>query len=430
MSDDGETQRQSKVRTTFHGGEAENGRIEFYEYSRSAYALARLIGAVEIFRRTGKVPMKITNASSVEQYVSLPEAGSWTYVTNIIDVTKDKLKIPLSFDAVFAWATGRALDNVDLINSNTDAILNGKTEVDLSLAKVDITPKRRSRKASDEDGDVDDTDGESDGDGAKRFNKRSLNRSLKAQKAEKAKRVSVETEIAVARAASANLAQGTDAALAAARTSAAEVQALAANDKVRVYDEEEGLVKAMAAFSSVNHSADVKKAEQAARLQYAANDLGPRFNRRYLGDAYVNKDRAEEDELDKLASKARPLLKEIVLPLRKSPTDMDLAIGDNKRRIIRIDEVRGRMLSDSFLTEEEFDMRVFVIEYNRVTHSGKCRIESMKMIVPFSLERQLINRLTNEAIDGLRQRNKTFTVRPFVDHDGSIRSLLVSHIDA
>lgn len=414
--------KSSDIRTTFHGGEAENGRIEFYEYSRSAYALARLIATVEGFRRTGQVPKKVMSSANVEQYVHLPELGSWSYVTNLFDAVGDKVKVPVSFNGLFSWATGKALDNVDLFNSNTDAVIAGKPEIDLSLAEAEaVIPRKRRSKAEIEAG-------SSVGETSKKFNKRSLNKSVKVQKDLKAKRVSLETGISVAREAKKNLAEDPEKALAQARSEAKKVADLAARPDIRMFSEEADLVRALGSFAANDLSNKEKTAEQAARISYAANDLLPRLNRRLYGDRNVERDDIDGDELDQLAAKARPLLKDIVLPLRKSPTNMDLALGPEKRRIIHIDEVRGRMLSDSFLSAEAYDMKVFVIEFNRVTHSGKCRIQSMSLEVPFSLERQLVERLTTKAIDSLKARQMTFTVRPFVDNDGSIRSLLVQNI--
>lgn len=416
--------KSSDIRTTFHGGEAEKGRIEFYEYSRSAYALARLIATVESFRRTGRVPKKVMSSANVEQYVHLPEAGSWSYVTNLFDAAGDKIKVPASFNALFSWATGKALDNVDLFNSNTEAVIAGKPEIDLSLAEAEaVRPRKRRTKAEIEaEPTVADT--------SKKFNKRSLNKSVKAQKDLRAKRVSLETGIAVAREAKKNLAENPEEALTQARAEAKKVADLAARPDVKMFAEESDLVRALESFAANDLSSREKKAEQAARISYAANDMLPRLNRRLYGDREVEGDHIDREELEQLAAKARPLLKDIVLPLRKSPTNMDLALGSERRRIIHIDEVRGRMLSDSFLSEEAYDMNVFVIEFNRVTHSGKCRIQSMSLEVPFSLERQLVERLTTKAIDSLKARQMTFTVRPFVDNDGSIRSLLVQNIGA
>ena len=417
--------KSSDIRTTFHGGEAEKGRIEFYEYSRSAYALARLIATVESFRRTGQVPKKVMSSANVEQYVHLPEAGSWSYVTNLFDAVGDKVKVPVSFNALVSWATGKALDDVDLFNSNTDAVIAGKPEIDLSLADADTVRSRKPRRTKAE------IEAESAAaETSKKFTKRSLNKSVKAQKDLRAKRVSLETGIAVAREAKRNLAADPEKALAQARAEAKRVADLAARPDVQMFSEESDLVRALGSFAANDLGSKEKTAEQAARISYAANDLLPRLNRRLYGDRRVESDDIDGDELDQLAAKARPLLKDIVLPLRKSPTNMDLALGSEKRRIIHIDEVRGRMLSDSFLSAEAYDMKVFVIEFNRVTHSGKCRIQSMSLEVPFSLERQLVERLTTKAIDSLKARQMTFTVRPFVDNDGSIRSLLVQNIGA
>ena len=66
-----------RIRLRYTGGLAENGRLHFYEYSRSQYATARLIATVEHFRRTGETPQKISSKSYVDIFVETPERGSF-----------------------------------------------------------------------------------------------------------------------------------------------------------------------------------------------------------------------------------------------------------------------------------------------------------------------------------------------------------------
>ncbi len=417
-----ESQRVSTVATTFHGGETDRRRIEFYEYSRSSYALARLIATVEAFRRSGKVPQRISGASNVEIYTQLPEYGSWTYLTNIWKGAKESTKLRVSFDALFAWTSGKSLDNMDLFNSNSDAILEKRTEVDTSAASATVSTRRKSSSR------VIPTIQEEPS--PRRLTKGALERTKEAQKADRLSRISLETDIAVAREAMRNAENGPYARLEDARREVDEVAAIASAPGVRLFDEERTLVSALDDFAQIAPTTADAAAQQAARLYYAANDLGPRLTRRLVGDRFTPEEiGADDEQLDRLASKARPLVKEIVLPLRRSPKSMDLAVGTSARRIIHIDEVRGRMISDSVLSREAYEIRVFVIEYNRVTHSGKCTIESMSLDVPFSLNRQLVKRLSVKAIDGLKEEHRTFIARPYLDHDGAIRSLIVEEID-
>ncbi len=414
-------ERISSVITTFHGGETDNGRIEFYEYSRSSYALARLIATVESFRRKGKVPGRITGASNVEVYTQLPEYGSWTYINNLWKATKENVKINIGFDALFSWTTGKSLDNMDLFNSNSDAILNQEHEVDLSAADAILTQRKRRTSRN-----IPTVREEPTG---KSLTRAALAKSQETQKAEKLSRISLETDIAVARQARKNLEAGGFAQLEDARRSFEEVSEIAGSPGVKLFSEEENVINALEKFSARQPTSASAAAEQAARIQYAANDLGPRLTRRLIGDRFHAEEiGADDEELDRLASRARPLVKEIVLPLRRSPTDMDLAVGRANRKIAHIDEVRGRMISDSVLSRETYEIPVFVIEYNRVTHSGKCTIQSMSLDVPFSLNRQLIRRLSVKAIDSLKEEKKTFFARPYLDDDGSIRSLIVEDI--
>ncbi|HEV7229027.1 hypothetical protein [Brevundimonas sp.] len=416
-----ELEKISSVITTFHGGETDNGRIEFYEYSRSSYALARLIATVESFRRKGKVPGRITGASNVEVFTQLPEYGSWIYINNLWKTAKENVKLGIGFDALFAWTTGKSLDNMDLFNSNSDAVLDQVPEVDLSAADTVLTQRKRRTSRN--------IPALRDEPQRRRLTKAALAKSQETQKADKLSRISLETDIAVARQARRNLQAGGFAQLEDARRSLDGVAEIAASPGVRLFSEETTIINALDKFSAKEPSSAAAAAEQAARIQYAANDLGPRLTRRLIGDRFqADEIGADDEELDKLASRARPLVKEIVLPLRRTPTDMDLAVGRPGRKIAHIDEVRGRMISDSVLSREVYEIPVFVIEYNRVTHSGKCKIQSMDLDVPFSLNRQLIRRLSVKAIDSLKEEEKTFFARPYLDDDGAIRSLIVEDI--
>lgn len=411
----------SSITTVFSGGETENGRIEFYEYSRSSYALARLIATVESFRRTGRVPGRISGASNVEVFTQLPEQGSWSYVNNIFRAANQTMKLDVTFSSLYSWALGRSLDNMDLFNSNSDAIYEGDTGVDLELASSETT-KMRKKSAKNTPPPIPES-------GVRQLTKGALEATRDAQKADKLNRITLETDIAVARQARKNREIGGYSQLEEAKQDYENVVALSQEPGVELFDEEISLLNALNNFASVKPESEAVAAEQAARIQYAANDLEPRLNRRLVGDRLVSSAAGvDEEQLDRLASRARPLVKEIVLPLRRSPTDMDMKIGKAERRIIHIDEVRGRMISDSILSKDTYEIDVFVIEYNRVTHSGRCTITNMGIDVPFSLNRQLLRRLTIKAIDALKEENRTFFARPYLDDDGAIRSLLVEDI--
>jgi hypothetical protein len=61
----------------YNGRLANKGQLNFYEFSRAAYGFARLIGTIDVFRRTGRVPKKITPQMGVELIINAPEKGSF-----------------------------------------------------------------------------------------------------------------------------------------------------------------------------------------------------------------------------------------------------------------------------------------------------------------------------------------------------------------
>lgn len=66
-----------RIQIKFRGGVADFGRLHFYEYSRSQYALARFVSSIENFRRTGRVYEKIVSSNYVDIFVDTPIRGSF-----------------------------------------------------------------------------------------------------------------------------------------------------------------------------------------------------------------------------------------------------------------------------------------------------------------------------------------------------------------
>jgi hypothetical protein len=68
----------------FTGGDADDGRLNFYDASRFYYGAARFIYTLEYFRQTGTVLSKITTRVNAEYLITAPREGSW-----ILDVLHD-----------------------------------------------------------------------------------------------------------------------------------------------------------------------------------------------------------------------------------------------------------------------------------------------------------------------------------------------------
>lgn len=61
----------------YEGGMADQGELDFYEYSRAAYGFSRLVSTAEVYRRTGRIPQKITRQMGVDLVISASEKGSF-----------------------------------------------------------------------------------------------------------------------------------------------------------------------------------------------------------------------------------------------------------------------------------------------------------------------------------------------------------------
>lgn len=411
----------SSILTTFHEGETDNGRIEFYEYSRSLYAQARLIATIESFRRYGVVPKRISGKNNVEMFTYMPEEGSWKYLTNLFKSLKLDPKLKISFDRIFSRATGDALDSMDIFNSNTNAIVKKQYDIDVEeVVKEASSISRKNVKT------IPKTDTES---GVKQLSDEAIKKAIDFHKDEKIKRVSLETELSIAKMSRQYKEQNSYTALDDSKGHVERVLELSNSQRMFMYDEEVKLLNAMGEALEATPANDDEAAIVAARLKYAANDMECRLNRRIIGDRFSVADiGATEENVDELVSRVRPLMRDIVLPLRRSPKAMDLSVGKEKKKIIFIDEIRGRMISDSALTRDIYEIQVFVIEYNRVLHTGRCRINDLDVEVPFSLNRSFARTLNDAAADGLKEDERTFIARAYVDDSGRIRSLLVENI--
>lgn len=66
-----------ELSVVYEGGLATEGQLDFYEYSRAAYGFSRLISTIEVYRRTGRVPQKITRQMKVDLIIRAPEKGSF-----------------------------------------------------------------------------------------------------------------------------------------------------------------------------------------------------------------------------------------------------------------------------------------------------------------------------------------------------------------
>jgi len=73
----GSMAKETNLTLVYDGGLAASGTLHFYEYSRASYAFARLVTTIEVFRRTDRVPQRVTTNNYVDILVKAPEKGSF-----------------------------------------------------------------------------------------------------------------------------------------------------------------------------------------------------------------------------------------------------------------------------------------------------------------------------------------------------------------
>lgn len=96
-----------EISLRFNGKEASQGRLHFYEYSRSQYATARFLSTVEHFRRSGRVPPRVTRSTYVDVFVETPKDGSFLEVLLIKsqEAAASAISAPLTSLIALVWNT-------------------------------------------------------------------------------------------------------------------------------------------------------------------------------------------------------------------------------------------------------------------------------------------------------------------------------------
>lgn len=77
-----------QISVVYDGSLASTGQLDFYEYSRAAYGLARLVTTIEHFRRTGRVAQRVSFKTDAGLIIRAPQRGSFP-VDILIPVAHD-----------------------------------------------------------------------------------------------------------------------------------------------------------------------------------------------------------------------------------------------------------------------------------------------------------------------------------------------------
>ncbi|MDR3570592.1 MAG: hypothetical protein P4L81_00105, partial [Candidatus Pacebacteria bacterium] len=127
----------------FDGGLAERGELHFYEYGRAAYAAARLVNTIEHFRRTGRVPKRISNRNYVDLKIKAPEKGSFP-LDILIPLAIEAHKIIVEYDIPVT-------EFVKYIIHLIKRIIPEREDKIIALAKIDLDRERERTAQSAEE---------------------------------------------------------------------------------------------------------------------------------------------------------------------------------------------------------------------------------------------------------------------------------------
>lgn len=115
----------------YEGGMADKGELDFYEYSRAAYGFSRLVSTVEVYRRTGRIPQKITRQMGVDLIIKAPEKGSFP-----VDIVAQLIADAGAYAGVLSKIPLDVL--VKFLVHSVKSLLPGSEDRLLAIARLDL----------------------------------------------------------------------------------------------------------------------------------------------------------------------------------------------------------------------------------------------------------------------------------------------------
>jgi len=332
-----------KISLRFDGGEASNGRLHFYEYTRSQYATARFVTTIEHFRRTNEITQKITRASYVDIMVETPREGSFLEI--------------LTVKTVEAAATAVSVQLGSLISHLWSVMLPRSEKADsdvVEMAKIQLALSR-----------------------------------------EETERTRMLTQVVQ-------------------QNSATSSQALDIAQRA--------LLSGDAAYGRAEiDSKRIFEIERELRSEQARN-------------AQIENDRTalesiDQDMLNRLTSRLRPMLPEMALPLKRSAETLAIEGGRDGAPLLLLNPTNVAELTEKVPEEENVEIEVHVRSYDRDRGVGKVSSNEFRRHLNFTVSPLDQPNLLSKILDAMQMETVLFVCRRYFDKSGQPTSLILKDIE-
>jgi hypothetical protein len=150
---------------------------------------------------------------------------------------------------------------------------------------------------------------------------------------------------------------------------------------------------------------------------------------RLLGTAEKAFESSDPRSINRLASKVRPMVEEIGLPLRNSAERCVIGDADNDDAFIRLDEDRLRAVNTRDIDDNEFEVRCIIRSYDKFTGRGKVESDDFEKTMFFMVETELKKALRNKIISAMRQNYVRCQFAAYRDASDVITSLILRDVD-
>lgn len=127
-----------KISLRFDGRDASEGRLHFYEYTRSQYATARFVTTVEHFRRTSEIAQRITRSSYVEIMVETPKDGSFLEILTVKTIEASATAVSVQLGSLISHVWSKMLPR----NEKSDSDIVEMAKIQLAMSKEETERTR------------------------------------------------------------------------------------------------------------------------------------------------------------------------------------------------------------------------------------------------------------------------------------------------
>jgi hypothetical protein len=139
--------------------------------------------------------------------------------------------------------------------------------------------------------------------------------------------------------------------------------------------------------------------------------------------------KVSSDDLRKLTSRARPLVSEIALPLRKSAKRLSFVTDREKRRsLARLDSDQVAALNERNVSGAQIELLVRIKSYDRESGWGKVRVAEGGSIIPFMIPPSVRYELAPKIAQALTAREIKISAHSIMNRSKEITSLILDDV--